>query len=292
MKKLIIVSVLLFFLFFGAKAQYYDYGNDVNRRSYNNGLDDEKYYYEEDFDWHWDVRVRISKGIERGLLTRNEANRLYRQLENVERKEYAYQEDGRFSAWEQQEIWDDVVALHRNLGMELSDLDRHFYGFDVLGYNRQGFGRWFYNGGYDFYRFDKRGFGSIRFGYVPRPNYYGWYRHERNRFGREHYNARDKFHHRFEDNRWDNRRNERDLGNRREHRDFDRREENNRDRRSDESNFGRERQENQWESGRANERENAERSENRTRPSRGESTDETRRGDERGIRLEGKGRRN
>lgn len=296
MKKLLMVLVFLFSLTAGAKAQYSDYGNYSDRRPYTNNYEEDRYYYEDDFDWHWDIRVRISNGIEKGLLTRNEANRLYRQLENVEKKEYAYQEDGRFSAWEQQEIWDDVVALHRNLGMELSDLDRRFYGFDGYGYNRQGFGRWFYGGGYDFYRFDKRGFGSIRLGYAPRSNYYGWYRHERNRFGREHYESRDRVRHGFEDNtRWNRPRNERDFDRRRDSGGFERLNNDNRDRRSEEYNVERnrgnvhlgERDRSPKEPERGNERiENRE-----DRHSRGESTDESRRGDG-GLRMEGRGRRN
>ncbi len=293
MKKVLIVLVLGFSSLFGVKAQYSDYGNHADTRPYTDNYADDRYYYEDDFDWHWDIRVRISKGIDQGLLTQNEANRLYRQLENVERKEYTYQEDGRFSAWEQQEIWEEVVALHRNLGLELSDLDRRFYGFDVLGYNRQGVGRWFYGGGYDFYRFDRRGFGSIRLGYSPRPNYNGWYRHERNRFGREHYDSKDRIRRGFDDNRRNNTRNDRDFGNRREPRGMERFDNN---RRSDEYNVERnrgnnhlgERERNTKEPERGNEHiENRE-----DRHSRGESTEGSRRGDDKGLRMEGRGRRN
>ena len=154
---------------------------------------DDRYYYDNDFDWHWDVRVKISNGIQRGLLTQNESNRLYGVLEDVERKEYAYQADGIFSGWEQQEIWNDVMYLNQRLGIELTDYDRNFYGFDVYGYDHRGYNRWFYQGGYDFYRFDRRGFGSIKLGYIPRPNYNGWYRNNNNYIARKYYTERSRY---------------------------------------------------------------------------------------------------
>jgi hypothetical protein len=173
MKKYMVAAMIVISSISSAIAQY-----DNRDYAYNN---DDRYYYDNEFDWHWDIRVRISDGIQRGLITRRESDLLYSRLENVERKEYAYQSDGFFTGWEQQEIWDDVVYLNRRLGLELSDYDRNFYGFDVYGYDRRGYSRWYYQGGYDFFRFDKRGFGSIRLGYVPRPNYNGWYRHQSNR---------------------------------------------------------------------------------------------------------------
>ncbi len=56
--------------------------------------------YDNDFDWHWDIQVKISNGIQLGLLTQNESNRLYSRLEDVERKEYVYQAAGIFNGWE------------------------------------------------------------------------------------------------------------------------------------------------------------------------------------------------
>ncbi|MDZ7898584.1 MAG: hypothetical protein U5N85_11245 [Arcicella sp.] len=172
MKKYMIAAMIVISSISSAIAQY-----DNRDYAYN----DDRFYYDNEFDWHWDIRVRISDGIQRGLITRRESDLLYRRLEDLERKEYAYQSDGIFTSWEQQEIWDDVVYLNRRLGLELSDYDRNFYGFDVYGYDRRGYSRWYYQGGYDFFRFDKRGFGSIRLGYVPRPNYNGWYRNQNNR---------------------------------------------------------------------------------------------------------------
>jgi hypothetical protein len=181
MKKYMIAAMILIASISSAIAQY-----DNRDYAYN----DDRYYYDNEFDWHWDIRVRISNGIQRGLITRRESDLLYRRLEDLERKEYAYQSDGFFTGWEQQEIWDDVVYLNRRVGLELSDYDRNFYGFDVYGYDRRGYSRWYYQGGYDFFRFDKRGFGSIRLGYVPRPNYYGWYRHQNNRVAQRYCNER------------------------------------------------------------------------------------------------------
>lgn len=125
-------------------------------------------YYDEEFDWRWDVRVRISDGINSGLITRWEANRLYRKLENIEEKEYAYLADGFFEPWEQDEIWRDVQWLNSRVGLELRDFDRTYYGFNPIGIAFTGYPSWWYNGGYNFYRFDRRGFGSIRIGYAPR----------------------------------------------------------------------------------------------------------------------------
>ena len=192
MKKLMIAALMVIAIVTSVKAQF---GNQAF------AYDDDRYYYDNDFDWHWDIRVKISNGIQRGLLTRNESNRLYEVLEDVERKEYAYQADGLFSGWEQQEIWDDVVYLNQRLGIELSDYDRNFYGFDVYGYERRGYNRWFYQGGYDFFRFDKRGFGSVRLGYNPRPNFNGWCRNNNNFTARRYYSERPNY-----SNRGNNRR--------------------------------------------------------------------------------------
>jgi len=150
-----IAFVVIFFAAISVKAQYID-GPD-------------RYFYDEEFDWRWDVRVRISDGIRSGYLTNREANRLYRRLENIERKEWAFQSDGYYSPWEQDEIWMDVVDLNRAIGLELSDWDRRYYGY--TGVVITGPLRWYFGPSYDFYRFDKRGYGSIRVGYVPR-NYY------------------------------------------------------------------------------------------------------------------------
>jgi hypothetical protein len=181
MKKYMMAAMIVISSLSSAMAQY-----DNRDYAYN----DDRYYYDNDFDWHWDIRVRISDGIQRGLITRREADLLYSRLENLERKEYAYQSDGFFTGWEQQEIWDDIVYLNRRVGLELSDYDRNFYGFDVYGYDRRGYSRWYYQGGYDFFRFDKRGFGSVRLGYMPRPNYNGWCRSRDNRIAQRYYSER------------------------------------------------------------------------------------------------------
>jgi len=214
---------MVFTTIFSANAQYggvYD--------NYSNGYDDDRYYYDDEFDWHWDIRVRISNGIQNGLITRTESNRLYRRLEDVERKEYAYLSDGIFSGWEQQEIWDDVAYLNRQVGIELYDFDRRFYGFDMAWNVQRGYPRWYYQGGFDFYRFDRRGFGTIRLGYVPRPNYNGWYRNDRNRVGREYYSERSRY--RTNNGIYDNRtsRNNNDRNSRNDRYDNNRRNDNER----------------------------------------------------------------
>ena len=163
-------ALVVFFglILFGATAfAQYDYNDDYGSSS--NGPD--RYFYNEDFDWRWDVRVRISDGIDNGMLTRNEANRLYNKLERIERKEYAFQSDGYLSAYEQDEIWDDVVDLNRLIGIELRDWDRTYYGYSARGLNYSGYSPWYFGSTYDFYRFDTRGYGSISFGYRPRAFY-------------------------------------------------------------------------------------------------------------------------
>jgi hypothetical protein len=124
-------------------------------------------YYSDEFDWRWDVRVRISDGINSGFITRSEANRLYNKLENIEEKEYVYAADGTYDAWEQNDVWQDVQWLHDCVGLELRANDRIYYGFNQVGAAYYGYPTWWYNGGYNFYRFDRSGFGSIRVGYSP-----------------------------------------------------------------------------------------------------------------------------
>ncbi len=156
MKRLIAILVMMVVGVSAATAQrYYD----------------DRHFYDEDFDWHWDVRLRISDGERSGLLTNWEANRLYKKLERIEEKEYAYMADGNYDRWEQNDIWDDVVWLNRRVGIELYDYDRRFYGFGnvYIGFNSYPFwyNRWYANG-WDFYRYDRLGWGSWRYGYVPR----------------------------------------------------------------------------------------------------------------------------
>jgi hypothetical protein len=142
----------------------YDYNDDYGTSS----VGPDRYFYDENFDWRWDVRVRISDGIDNGNLTRREADRLYDRLERIERKEYAYQSDGYLSAYEQDEIWDDVVNLNRLIGIELRDWDRTYYGYSARGLSYRGYSPWYFGNSYDFYRFDRRGYGSISLGYRPR----------------------------------------------------------------------------------------------------------------------------
>jgi hypothetical protein len=129
----------------------------------------DRYFYEDEFDWRWDVRVRISDGNRSGYLTNREANRLYRRLEDIERKEWAFTSDGHYSLWEQDEIWRDVVDLNYAIGLELTDWDRRYYGYTGVVITRPL--RWYFGPSYDFYRFDKRGYGTIRVGYTPRTYY-------------------------------------------------------------------------------------------------------------------------
>lgn len=168
MKKWIIL-VNLFLIGFIAKAQYSVYDGP------------DRYFYNDDFDWRWDVRVRISDGMNSGYLTSREANRLYRQLEDIERKEWAFQADGYYSVWEQDEIWEDVVNLNHWIGLELTDWDRRYYGY--TGVVIRGYLPCYFGTSYDFYRFDKRGYGSVRLGYIPRnyhPVKHVYYNHRNN----------------------------------------------------------------------------------------------------------------
>lgn len=169
MKKWIAI-VALFFIGFVAKAQY---GNPYS------GPD--RYFYDEEFDWRWDIRVRISDGYNSGFLTRRESNRLYRHLEDIERKEWAFQSDGHYSVWEQDEIWLDVVDLNRRIGLDLTDWDRRYYGYS--GVVISGRLPWYFGSTYDFHRFDRRGYGTIHVGYSPRKYYpvkHVYYTHNNN----------------------------------------------------------------------------------------------------------------
>lgn len=159
MKKWIKISLVFFIgLIMGveANAQYQFEGPN-------------RYYYEEEFDWRWDLRVRISEGYNMGYLSRRQANRLYKRLEAIERKEWAYQSDGYYSVWEQDDVWMDLVDLNRRLGIMLTSWDKPYYGY--RGVVIAGPLRWYYGPTYDFYRFDKRGYGTIYIGYTPRAYY-------------------------------------------------------------------------------------------------------------------------
>ncbi|MGL4630006.1 MAG: hypothetical protein ACRCVT_02275 [Leadbetterella sp.] len=127
----------------------------------------DRYFYEDDFDWRWDIRVRISDGIRTGRLTNREADRLFNRLEKIENREFLYTRDGVFSAWEQDEIWDDIMDIHDKIGFELNDWDRDFYGYSRPGYAFRGTFRW-YGRNYNFRRFDRPGYGSLRLGYSSR----------------------------------------------------------------------------------------------------------------------------
>lgn len=172
MKNLLVLLGLMVSVF-TAKAQY-DYSYD---NSYDNGPNIERHFYDEEFDWRWDVRVRISDGIRSGRITNFEANNLYRRLERIERQEYAFQADGFFSDYEQNEIWNEVKWLNRQIGIDLRDFDRRYYGYAYVGGFR-GYNPFYFGRNYDFYRFDRRGYGSVRIGYnsrhfVPVNHYYG-----------------------------------------------------------------------------------------------------------------------
>ena len=200
------------FLFGASATAQYDY-NDEYGTSYD-GPD--RYFYDENFDWRWDIRVRISDGIDNGRLTRREADRLYNKLERIERKEYAYQLDGFLSAFEQDEIWEDVVDLNRLIGIELRDWDRTYYGYSARGLNFNGYLPWYFGSTYDFYRFDRRGYGSISFGYRPRaffPRSHVYYRnrsytsnwnHRNNNWNRNENWDRDRSWNRSNNRNWNN----------------------------------------------------------------------------------------
>ncbi len=182
-------ALVVFFgiVLFGATVNaQYDYNDEYGSSSYG----PDRYFYDEDFDWRWDIRVRISDGIDNGSLTRREADRLYNKLERIERKEYAYQSDGFLSAFEQDEIWEDVVDLNRLIGIELRDWDRTYYGYSARGLSYRGYSPWYFGNTYDFYRFDRRGYGSISFGYRPRAFYPHNHVYYRNRSYTSNWNQR------------------------------------------------------------------------------------------------------
>ncbi len=175
-----------------AEAQYdnYSYGN----QSYNNNGED-RYFYDDNFDWRWDIRVRISDGLNNGRITNFEANNLYNRLERIERLEYSYQSDGFFSDFEQNEIWNEVKWLNRQIGIDLRDFDRTYYGYAYIGGFR-GYNPFYFGRSYDFYRFDKRGYGNLRLGYTSR-----------NYFPTNHYYSRNYAFRNYKGNNYNNNRN-------------------------------------------------------------------------------------
>jgi hypothetical protein len=206
MKKLLIALVLVFASLNSTVAQYREDFDRYDR-------DEERFFYNEDFDWRWDVRVRISNGERNGRITRREARRLYDCLEDLEKREYRYISDGYFSGREQDRIWSELSDLHARIGIELNDWDRSFYGYSRPGYAYRGRLGWYGNSIYDFNRFDR--WGSISFGYRPRNYYprperrysYHYYRNAKpnNRYGDKHDHNWNKNDRREDDRGRDNR---------------------------------------------------------------------------------------
>lgn len=82
-------------------------------------------------DWHGGIRARIheaheriDRGIERGSLTRYEAQRLRKELDGILRKIDRMKEDGRLNPREREIINRDLDRLDRDISREKHDGDR------------------------------------------------------------------------------------------------------------------------------------------------------------------------
>ena len=74
------------------------------------------------------LQERIQRGIQSGRLTPREADRMQRQLVDVERKQRSFESDGRLGPREANELQDDMDQLASRLRNQLRDDDRAYYG--------------------------------------------------------------------------------------------------------------------------------------------------------------------
>jgi hypothetical protein len=70
------------------------------------------------------IRNRIDRGISDGRITRQEANRLYGELTQIEAKERAARADGRIGGRENREINDDLDRLTEDVRHQMRDDQR------------------------------------------------------------------------------------------------------------------------------------------------------------------------
>lgn len=73
-----------------------------------------------------DIRREIEVGIRRGTITRNEARRLNRELDQIERREDRYFDDGFMSRREFNDLARDLTQLNREVHRQKRDDDRSY----------------------------------------------------------------------------------------------------------------------------------------------------------------------
>ena len=71
------------------------------------------------------IRARIDRGINDGRITRGEANRLYRELRDVEAKERAFRSDGYIDRRENRVLTAELDRLADHVRHELRDEQRY-----------------------------------------------------------------------------------------------------------------------------------------------------------------------
>jgi hypothetical protein len=71
------------------------------------------------------AKMRIHDGVRKGLITRNEADRLMRYYTAIERKENRFMRNGRISRSEARELDNDLDQLNRMITREKRDFDRN-----------------------------------------------------------------------------------------------------------------------------------------------------------------------
>jgi hypothetical protein len=141
MKKLIMFFGFLGLGIISVQAQSYGRNhspyNDYDERYRNGRNSDFSWGYDRDYrvvrgnrelnkinNFQERAKTRIIRGIDRGLITRREADRLWNEYRMIERKENRYMRNGRLSAREVNELENDLARLNRMINHEKSDWNR------------------------------------------------------------------------------------------------------------------------------------------------------------------------
>lgn len=134
MRKLFLVAAMIA-VAISAEAQYGRRGDDSWWREGNyehqrdRRYDDHRGYgkrYDNPIDeMQRDLRREIEVGIRRGSITRYESKRLYRELDQIERREDRYFDDGFLSKREFNDLARDLTQLNREVRQQKRDDDRN-----------------------------------------------------------------------------------------------------------------------------------------------------------------------
>ncbi|HEX4885875.1 MAG TPA: hypothetical protein VFX05_17160 [Casimicrobiaceae bacterium] len=107
---------------YSVQDRWWDHGQE--RRYDNNPRDDGRQL---DVDTRQArLQERIRRGFDNGRLTPREAQRMQRQLSEIEAKQRAFESDGRLGPREARELQDDMDRLASRMRSQLRDDDRRY----------------------------------------------------------------------------------------------------------------------------------------------------------------------